>query len=120
MKDPMLKSEQKKLFNQPKGLLKGNPPNDLIEVDENGFKFLVDIKEGHKTGFYLDQRDNRKLVSEFSNGKNVLNCFSYTGGFSIYALASGADKVTQIEASSSAIELSPKNIELNNFKFIFS
>ncbi len=96
-----------------KGLLKGNPPNDLIEVDENGFRFLVDIKEGHKTGFYLDQRDNRKLVSEFSNGKKVLNCFSYTGGFSIYALGSGANKVTQIEASSSAIELSLKNIELN-------
>ena len=97
-----------------KGLLKGSPPNDLIEVDENGFKFLVDIKEGHKTGFYLDQRDNRKLVSEFSNGKNVLNCFSYTGGFSVYALASGAEKVTQVEASSSAIELSVKNLELNN------
>ena len=97
-----------------KGLLKGNPQNDLIEVDENGFKFLVDIKEGHKTGFYLDQRDNRKLVSEFSNGKNVLNCFSYTGGFSVYALASGAEKVTQVEASSSAIELSVKNLELNN------
>lgn len=97
-----------------KGLLKGSPPNDLIEVDENGFKFLVDIKEGHKTGLYLDQRDNRKLVSEFSNGKNVLNCFSYTGGFSVYALASGAEKVTQVEASSSAIELSVKNLELNN------
>ncbi|MCW9066033.1 MAG: class I SAM-dependent methyltransferase [Ignavibacteriaceae bacterium] len=97
-----------------KGLLEGSPPNDLIEVNENGFMFLVDIKEGHKTGFYLDQRDNRKLLSEFSNGKSVLNCFSYTGGFSVYALASGAEKVTQVEASSSAIELSSKNLELNN------
>jgi len=97
-----------------KGLLKGTIPDDLIEVQENGFKFLVDIKNGHKTGFYLDQRDNRALVSEFSKGKNVLNCFSYTGGFSVYALAAGANKVTQIEASSSAIELSLKNIELNN------
>ena len=96
------------------GLLKGNIPDDLIEVRENGFRFLVDIKGGHKTGFYLDQRDNRKLVSEFSSGKNILNCFSYTGGFSVYALASGAEKLTQIEASSSAIELSNKNLELNN------
>jgi 23S rRNA (cytosine1962-C5)-methyltransferase len=97
-----------------KGLLKGNIPDDLIEVKENGFKFLVDVKNGHKTGFYLDQRDNRALISEFSKGKNVLNCFSYTGGFSVYALASGADKITQIEASSSAIELASKNFELNN------
>jgi 23S rRNA (cytosine1962-C5)-methyltransferase len=96
------------------GLLKGNIPDNLIEVRENGFKFSVDIKAGHKTGFYLDQRDNRKLVSEFSKGKNVLNCFSYTGGFSIYALASGANKITQIEASAFAVELSLKNIELNN------
>jgi len=95
------------------GLLKGTVPDGFVEVGENGFKFLVDIKNGHKTGFYLDQRDNRKLVSEFSRGKSVLNCFSYTGGFSVYALASGAEKVTQVEASSSAIELSDKNIELN-------
>ncbi len=97
-----------------KGLLKGNIPNDLIEVKENGLRFLIDIKEGHKTGFYLDQRDNRKLLIEFSKGKNVLNCFSYTGGFSVYALASGAEKITQVESSSSALELSIKNIELNN------
>lgn len=96
------------------GLLKGNAPDDLIEVRENGFKFLVDIKNGHKTGFYLDQKDNRKLVSEFSKGKSVLNCFSYTGGFSVYALASGAKKVTQVEASASAIDLSMKNFKLNN------
>jgi len=96
------------------GLLKGNIPEDLIEVQENGFKFLVDIKSGHKTGFYLDQRDNRSLVSEFSKGKSVLNCFSYTGGFSVYALAAGAEKATQIEASASASDLSNKNFELNN------
>jgi 23S rRNA (cytosine1962-C5)-methyltransferase len=96
------------------GLLKGTVPADLIEVQENGFKFLVDIKAGHKTGSYLDQRENRTLVSEFAKGKNVLNCFSYTGGFSVYALASVANKVTQIESSASAIELSHKNVELNN------
>ena len=99
-----------------KGLLRGKDPDELIEIIENNFKFLVNIKDGHKTGFYLDQRDNRKLVSEFSEGKNVLNCFSYTGGFSVYALASGANKITQVETSASAIELSNKNFELNNFK----
>jgi len=95
------------------GLLIGTAPDDLIEVLENGFKFLVDIKSSHKTGFYLDQRDNRALVTEFAKGKNVLNCFSYTGGFSVYALAAGAEKVTQIESSSSALEIANKNIELN-------
>jgi 23S rRNA (cytosine1962-C5)-methyltransferase len=101
-------------LNPLKELLSGNEPDELIEIIENNFKFLVNIKEGHKTGFYLDQRDNRKLVSEFSRGKTVLNCFSYTGGFSVYALASGAEKITQVETSSSAINLSNKNIEFNN------
>lgn len=99
-----------------KGLLSGKVPDELTEVVENNLKFLVNIKDGHKTGFYLDQRDNRKLVTEFSKGKIVLNCFSYTGGFSVYALASGAERVTQVETSSSAIELSNKNIELNGLK----
>ncbi|MBV6420460.1 MAG: Ribosomal RNA large subunit methyltransferase I [Ignavibacteriaceae bacterium] len=98
-----------------KGTLSGKEPDDLILISENGLKFSVDVKNGHKTGFYLDQRDNRKLVSEFSRGKNVLNCFSYTGGFSVYALSSGAKNVTQIESSESALDLSIKNIELNNF-----
>ncbi len=97
-----------------KGLLKGIVSDDLVEVKENGLRFLVDIKKGHKTGFYLDQRDNRKLISEFSKGKSVLNCFSYTGGFSVYALAAGAEKITQVEASGSAIEISNQIFELNN------
>ena len=96
------------------GILRGTVPDNFIEVQENGFKFFVDIKGGHKTGFYLDQRDNRALVSDLSKGKSVLNCFAYTGGFSVYALASGAEKITQIEASASAIEISDKNFELNN------
>jgi 23S rRNA (cytosine1962-C5)-methyltransferase len=95
------------------GLLKGTLSEDFVEVRENGFRFLVDIKSGHKTGFYLDQRDNRSLVSEFSKEKNILNCFSYTGGFSVYALASGAEKVTQIESSLSALEIANKNMEMN-------
>ena len=95
------------------GLLKGTLPKDFVEIRENGFKFLVDIKGGHKTGFSLDQKDNRKLISEFAKGKNVLNSFSYTGGFSVYALASGAERVTQIESSLSVLEIVNKNIELN-------
>jgi len=102
-----------------KGVLIGTEPNDLIEIQENEIKFLVDIKNGHKTGFYLDQRDNRKMLSDFAKGKNVLNCFSYTGAFSVYALSAGAETVTQIEASSSALDLSLKNIELNNLSRTF-
>ena len=97
-----------------KGILNGKEPDDLIEIKENGLKFFVDIKNGHKTGFYLDQRDNRKSISEFAKGKKVLNCFSYTGGFSVYALSAEAEKITQIDSSESALDLSLKNFELNN------
>lgn len=96
-----------------KGVLKGKVPDDLIEVKENGFRFLVDLKNGHKTGFYLDQRDNRLLLSAFAKNKSVLNCFSYTGGFSVYALASGAKNVLQVDTSGTSLELANKNIELN-------
>lgn len=96
-----------------KGILKGKVPDDLIEVKENGLSFLVDVKAGHKTGLYLDQRDNRKLVSEFAKEKSILNCFSYTGGFSVYSMIAGAKSITQVETSQSAIEIANKNIELN-------
>ena len=68
------------------GLLKGEEPPDRIEILEDGNRFLVDIKHGQKTGFYLDQKENRKKLKEFSQDKAVLNCFSYTGGFTVYAL----------------------------------
>lgn len=97
-----------------KGVLKGKVPDDLIEIKENGFRFLVDLKNGHKTGFYLDQRDNRLLISAFAKNKSVLNCFSYTGGFSVYTLATGASSVTQIETSASSLDISIKNFDLNN------
>lgn len=95
------------------GLLYGEEPPDQIEITENGLKFFVDIKTGHKTGFYLDQRDNRLLLTSFVKDKSVLNCFSYTGGFSVYALSGGAKKIINIDSSSSALELSNKNVELN-------
>ena len=84
-------------------------------VMEHGQKFYVDWEEGQKTGFFLDQRENRKLVGEISKGSKVLNTFSYTGGFSVYALTAGAELVHSVDASEKAIELTKKNILLNGF-----
>jgi 23S rRNA (cytosine1962-C5)-methyltransferase len=87
---------------------------DLVEIRENGIRFLVDVKQGQKTGFYLDQRDNRVLIRGLAHGKRVLNCFSYTGGFTVYAALGGASGVTSIEASAEALELCKENLILNN------
>ena len=84
-------------------------------VLENGHKFLVDFTEGQKTGFFLDQRENRALVEKYAAGKNVLNLFCYTGGFSVYALAGGATHVDSVDSSAKAISLVGKNMELNGF-----
>ena len=84
-------------------------------IYENGNKFFVDWEEGQKTGFFLDQRENRNLLSVFSSGKKVLNTFCYSGGFSVYALAAKAELVHSVDASEKAIELTRKNIELNGF-----
>lgn len=86
-----------------------------VVINENGKKFLVDWESGQKTGFFLDQRDNRKLLGKYSKGKKVLNTFCYTGGFSVYALLEGAALVHSVDASEKAIELTRKNIELNGF-----
>lgn len=96
-----------------KGNLFGKEPPDLVEILENGNKFFIDIKEGHKTGFYLDQRDNRNFVTDFSNDAEILNCFSYTGGFSVYALKGGAKKIINVDTSAEALSLAEKNLLLN-------
>ncbi|MDD5231575.1 MAG: class I SAM-dependent methyltransferase [Candidatus Marinimicrobia bacterium] len=96
-----------------KGLLQGAEPPGYIEIHENSRRFLVDIRNGHKTGFYLDQRDNRQKITEFATGREVLNCFAYSGGFAIAALSAGAAKVTNVESSADALELMDKNILLN-------
>lgn len=96
-----------------KGLLTGNFIDDAIEIREGPLRFLVDIKTGQKTGFYLDQRDNRALVARFAADARVLNGFAYTGGFGIRALHSGALEVTNVETSPEALHLLDKNIELN-------
>lgn len=80
---------------------------------ENGLKFHVDWLRGQKTGFFVDQRDNRSLLERFSHGKKVLNMFCYTGGFSFYAMRGGAELVHSVDSSAKAIELTTQNVELN-------
>lgn len=84
-------------------------------IQEYNNKFYVDWESGQKTGFFLDQRENRKLLAQYARGKNVLNTFCYTGGFSVYALNGGAALVHSVDSSEKAIELTNKNIELNGF-----
>ncbi len=88
---------------------------ELVEIQENGVKYLVDVQGGHKTGFYLDQRDSRLAVGAAARGREVLNCFSYTGGFGLAALGGGAAHVTQLDASAPALGLAERNRDLNGF-----
>lgn len=80
---------------------------------ENGLRFLVDFEKGQKTGFFIDQRENRTLLETYSKNRNVLNLFCYTGGFSFYALRGGASRVHSVDSSERAIELTKQNVELN-------
>ncbi len=96
-----------------KGLLSGAQPPEMFEINENGLRFWVDIQNGHKTGFYLDQRDNRREVQRYAQDRLVLNCFSYTGAFSVNCLAGGASKVISIDSSQDVLELGKRNLELN-------
>ena len=82
-------------------------------AQENGIRFSVNWVEGQKTGFFLDQRDNRKLLQQYATGKDVLNTFCYTGGFSIYAMAAKAQSVTSVDISEKAIQLADANMKLN-------
>ena len=94
------------------GPLRGSPPENLI-IQEYGLKFKVDIARGHKTGFYLDQRANRRRVGQLSAGRDVLNCFCYTGGFTLHALAGGAKSVLSVDSSADALALGRDNLALN-------
>ena len=89
--------------------------DDELTVLENGRKFIVNWTEGQKTGFFLDQRDNRALVGSLAAGRNVLNLFCYTGGFSIYALASGAEHVDSVDSSKKAMMMVDRNVLENGF-----
>jgi 23S rRNA (cytosine1962-C5)-methyltransferase len=87
-------------------------------IAENGNNFYVDWEDGQKTGFFLDQRDNRNLLANFAKHKSVLNTFCYTGGFSVYALKGGAKRVHSVDVSEKAVETTRKNIDLNGFNVI--
>jgi len=95
------------------GLLRGVLPDSRIEIFEDGLKFKVDLVSGHKTGFYLDQRKNRQRVGELAKGREVLNCFCYTGGFSLHALAGGAKSILSVDSSAEALALAQENAALN-------
>lgn len=96
---------------QENGFLLGNSTDNV--AIENGLKFHIDWLKGQKTGFFVDQRDNRALVEQYSHGRNVLNMFCYTGGFSVYAMRSGAKAVHSVDSSAKAVDLVNANMELN-------
>ena len=92
----------------------------IVEILENGLRFIVDAREGQKTGFYLDQRENRALARSLSAGRSVINLFSYTGAFGVYAAAGGAASVENVDVSARAIELARRNHELNGTTATFT
>jgi len=96
------------------GLLRGLPPPDRVQISENGLRLWVDIQKGHKTGFYLDQRDNRAIVRRLAEGRETLDCFCYSGGFSLSTLAGGAASVLAVDSSAEALQLAQANLALND------
>lgn len=97
------------------GLLWGETPPEFIEVRENGIAYHINIADGQKSGFYCDQRDNREILAAYSKDKNVLDCFCYSGGFTLNSLKYGAAHVTSVDSSALAIETLAHNLELNGF-----
>ena len=95
------------------GLVKGTLDPTVVEISENGARLRVDVARGHKTGFYLDQRDNRVQVGRLAKDRDVLNCFSYTGGFTVQALVHGATSVASVDSSADALELAREHVALN-------
>lgn len=99
----------------PVGVLAGEEPPEKVAFVENGLQFLCDVHGGQKTGFFLDQRDNRATVAAFCQDAKVLNCFSYSGGFSVFAAHGGAESVESVDASEPALKLAEENLSLNGF-----
>jgi 23S rRNA (cytosine1962-C5)-methyltransferase len=97
------------------GGMAGEAPPDTVSIVENGKKFLVDVKGGQKTGFFLDQRDSRAFLSTLAPGQKILDCFSYSGAFSVYGFGSGAKSVVTLDSSRPALELAEQNLALNGF-----
>jgi 23S rRNA (cytosine1962-C5)-methyltransferase len=98
------------------GLLWGEIPSEPIVIEEDGLRFLVHLTEGQKTGFYLDQRDNRRVVARLARGRRVLDAFCYTGGFGLHAARAGAGEVLGVDVSEPALVLARANAELNGLK----
>ena len=94
-------------------LLRGAPVSDRIVIDEEGVRFGIDLEQGHKTGFYLDQRDNRQQLRALAASRDVLDCFCYSGGFALNALAGGASSAVAVDSSAEALALARGNAELN-------
>ena len=101
------------LTTMPVELLYGPHVNGEIEIMENGVRFGVNVEKGQKTGFFLDQRENRKALQKYVQGKKVLNCFSYTAGFSVYSALAGATKTVSVDVSGEALETAKRNFERN-------
>ncbi len=97
-----------------KGLLAGKTPPESFEILENGLRFLVTPETGQKTGFYVDQRENRAIVARFAKGLSVLDAFSYTGGFAVYTAKNGAISLTRVDTSQEALDIGRKNLSLND------
>lgn len=97
------------------GALAGEEPPEHLRIEENGIAFLVDVRHGQKTGFFLDQRDSRALLGSLARDMAVLNCFAYTGGFAAYALKAGAKRVVSVDSSRPAVELAKETFALNGF-----
>ena len=97
------------------GLLWGEEPPEFIEVKENGIVYHINIADGQKSGFYCDQRDNREILAAYTEGKSVLDCFCYSGGFTLNSLKAGASHVTSVDSSALAIETLQHNLKLNGF-----
>ena len=95
------------------GPVTGELPPALLPIEEHGMKLLVDIQHGHKTGYYLDQRDSRLATRRYVENQRVLNCFSYTGGFAVSALMGGCRQVVSVDTSQEALDIARQNVELN-------
>jgi 23S rRNA (cytosine1962-C5)-methyltransferase len=95
-------------------VLRGSLPPDQVIIHENDLNFKVDLLHGQKTGFYIDQRDNRRRISDYAQGRKILNCFCYTGAFSVYGLSAGASSILNIDSSADALSLARENMQIND------
>ncbi len=110
-----IKSREHEGLADTNGLVYGEVPADFVDVVENGIHYQINIVEGQKSGFYCDQRENRALTAKYVSGKRVLDCFSYSGGFTLNALQAGAAAVVAVDSSALAIETLQRNVALNGY-----